>query len=350
MKMWECSYGDEPADRKLFWLLFIRKVKWILGAALIGAALGSGIYYLVNHVFSPATDYSVKGEVYVDYQVVDGYGISLTAYNAETWNTMFQSDEFINRILTSVNEQGFSVKEDLVKESILAELISDSRLLITTVTMKDSDLAVAVSHGLLNAILTFGEGEDGVKEIRVMSDPQTAVLEKRKSKIVSAAFTGAVLLAFVVACTVMLMITIDDSVYIPSSFEKRYHLTSLETITSPGLTADLSYLLKGVGKVAVISLNKQIPIEEVSEKLSSIYKGAEFIPFMNVEGPPALTDEVRNLDTCILVGRYGNHDGKQMEKTIAFLKRQDLQITGALLWGADEKLLSRYYGKKGNQA
>ncbi|HKM35131.1 MAG TPA: hypothetical protein VJY54_10370 [Lachnospiraceae bacterium] len=351
--MWECNFASEPADHKLFWLLFLRKVKWILAAALFGAVLGSGVYYLGNQVFAPPMEYQVSGEVYVDYEVVDGYGISLTCYNAETWNTMIQSDEFVDRILATVNEQGFFISKELVKESMFAELVSDSRLLITSVTMEDPDLAVAVSHGLLGAIITFGEEQDGVKEIRIMSDPQQAAFEEKENRIGSAALTGAVLLVFLSMVILLLNTAMDDSIYIPASFENRYHITSLETLSSPRLYADLSYLLKDLGKVAVLSLDEEIPIEKVVDKLFKVYEtGAKsqqkpvFVPFRNVEEHPLLTEEIRKTDTCILVAGFAKHDGKRIERTISYLNRQDCKITGGLLWGADEKLLSRYYGHK----
>lgn len=349
--MWECNFASEPADHKLIWLLFLKKVKWILAAALLGAVLGSGIYYLVNHVFAPPMEYQVSGEVYVEYEIVEGYGISLTCYNAETWNTMIQSDEFLDRIMAAVNEQGFFTSKELVKESMFVELVSDSRLLISHVTMEDPDLAVAVSHGLLRAIITFGEGQDGVKEIRIMSDPEQAAFKDKENRIISATITGAVLFVFFSVVVFLLYTAMDDSVYIPASFEKRYHIPSLETLSSPRLYADLTYLFKDLGKVAVLSMDEETPMEEVSHKLTKVYetvdgslKKPEFIPFRNVEAHPLLTEEIRKTDACILVVGFGKHDGKKVERTISYLNRQDIKIKGALLWGTDEKLLSRYYG------
>lgn len=351
--MWECNYANEPADHKLFGLLFVKKIKWILFAALIGAVLGSGVYYLINQVFAPPVEYQVKGEVYVEYVIVDGYGISLTCYNAETWNTMIQSDEFMNLIMEAVKEQGFFVSRELVKESVFAELVSDSRLLITSVTMEDPDLAVAVSHGLLQAIVTFGEKQDGVKEIRMMSDPEQASALDAENRVGYAALTGAVLFLFLSTVIVMFNIAMDDSVYIPATFEKRYHISSLETLSSPRLFADLAYLLKNSTEVAVLSVADAVPIEEVTNELVRVYEADDskkstlkFIPFKNIEANPSLVEDIRKTDACILVAGYGRHDGKKIERSLSFLNRQDISIKGALLWGADEKLLSRYYGKQ----
>lgn len=360
--MWECNFSNEPADHKLFWLLFLKKMKWVLICSFLGALFMSAIYYLHRTVFAPPDEYQVQGEVYVDYVVVEGYGISLTSYNTETWNTMVQSDEFVDRIQTSVTGQGFSINRELLKESMYVKLVSDSRLLITTVTMKDPDLAVAVSHGLLQAIITFGEGQDNVKEIRIMSNPSEAAFVVQENRIFSRALTGAILGAFLSIVVCSLYIAMDDSVYIPSSFEKRYHIPALGTLSSKSLYMDLTYLLKDLNKVAVLALCKNIPIEEVTDQLSSLYdKGSErkqmpaFTPVLDVEEHPHMTETLRKAEGVILVAGFGRHDGKRIERTIAYLKRQDCNIIGALLWEADEKLLLRYYGskkpnRKGNQS
>ncbi len=360
--MWECNFSNEPADHKLFWLLFLKKVKWVLICSFLGALLLSAIYYLHRTVFAPPVEYQVQGEVYVDYVVVEGYGISLTSYNTETWNTMVQSDEFMDRIKTSVTEQGFSISKELLKESIFVKLVSDSRVLITTVTMKDPDLAVEASHGLLQAIMTFGEGQDNVKEIRIMSDPSEAALEVQENRIFSMALTGAILGAFLSIVIVSFSIAMDDSVYIPQVFEKRYHVPALGTLASKSLYMELTYLLKDLNKVAVLALCKDIPIEDVADQLSSLYEidseGKQmpvFTPVLDVEEHPHMTETLRKAEGVILVAGFGRHDGKRIERTIAFLRRQDCNIMGALLWGADEKLLLRYYepkkpNRKGNQS
>ncbi len=351
--MWQCNFSNEPADHKLFWLLFLKKVKWVLICSFLGALFMSAIYYLHRTVFAPPVEYQVQGEVYVDYVVVEGYGISLTSYNTETWNTMVHSDEFVDRIQTSVTEQGFSINRELLKESMLVKLVSDSRVLITTVSMKDPDLAVAASHGLLQAIITFGEGQDNVKEIRIMSNPTQAALVQQENRLISRALTGAILGAFLSIVVLSFCIAMDDSVYIPSSFENRYNVPALGTLASKSLYMDMTYLLKDLNKVAVLALCKDIPIEEVADQLSSLYDiGSErkqmpvFTPVLDVEEHPHMTETLRKAEGVILVSGFGNHDGKRIEKTIAYLRRQDCNIIGALLWGADEKLLLRYYGSK----
>ncbi len=41
--------------------------------------------------------------------------------------------------------------------------------------------------------------------------------------------------------------------------------------------------------------------------------------------------------------KAGGHSGRRLEYALDFLRQQDCQVTAALLWEADEKLIHWYY-------
>ena len=44
----------------------------------------------------------------------------------------------------------------------------------------------------------------------------------------------------------------------------------------------------------------------------------------------------------MLAVKAGSHAGRMFERVLEYLEQQDCQVTAAILWDADEKLLRRY--------
>ena len=117
------------------------------------------------------------------------------------------------------------------------------------------------------------------------------------------------------------------------------------------------YLLREGGSIAVTAVSKDIPVEEVTaflqEKAAATdgktadkeVKGGVLLRACGcVEEEPKRAEELRCAKSVILVTASGRRDGKRIEKVLAFLKKQDVTVSCAFLWDADEKLIKRYYG------
>ena len=350
--MWECSYANEPVDVKLLWLFFLRKI-WIwIAAVLAGALLIGGGYFVKNVVLASEKEYQTVGEVYVDYVWEDAYGISRSNLNEEEWKALVKTDVFVDDMLEQLTVQGISLEKQFVRESVDAALISDSRIVTTTVITDTPELSAAIGCALQEALIHFGEDNSRIERIRVLTTPVETRIVVHDIRTLQASILGAVLGGLLSLAAMFLCFVLDDSIYIPAAFERRYHIPMLGTAASRDLAVNLRYLLRDCGSAAVTAVEQDIPVEKVTrilqEKLEATGgRGENKIMLCAcgcVDTEPEAAEELRRADGVILVAASGRHDGKRIEKTLAFLGKQDIKVSCALLWNADEKLIKRYYG------
>lgn len=350
--MWECSYANEPVDVKLLWLFFLRKIGIWIAAVLAGALLIGGGYFVKNVVLAPEKEYQTVGEVYVDYVWEDAYGISRSNLNEGEWKALVKTDVFVDAILEQLAVQGIALEKQFVRESVDAALVSDSRIVTTTVITDTPELSAAIGCALQDALLRFGEDNSRIERIRVLTEPVETRIVVHDIRTLQAAVLGAVLGGLFSLAAMFLCFVLDDSVYIPASFERRYHIPMLGTAASRDLAVNLHYLLRDCGSAAVTAVEQDIPVEKITkilqEKLEETGgRGENKIMLCAcgcVDTEPEAVEELRHADGVILVAASGRHDGKRIEKTLAFLSKQDIKVSCAFLWDADEKLIKRYYG------
>ena len=347
--MWECSYANEPVDVKLLWLFFLRKI-WIwISAVLAGALLLGGGYFVKNVVLVPEKEYQTVGEVYVDYVWEDAYGISRSNLNEGEWKALVKTDVFVDDILEQLAAQGIAAEKSFVRESVDASLVSDSRIVTTTVITDTPELSAAIGCALQEALLHFGEDNSRIERIRVLTEPVETRVVIHDIRTLQAAILGAVLGGLISLAAMFLCFVLDDSVYIPASFERRYKIPMLGTAASRDLAVNLRYLLRDCGNAAVTAVEQDIPVEEIVKVLQEKTggKGENRITLCAcgcVDTEPDAVEGLRRADGVVLAVASGRHDGKKIEKVLAFLSKQDIKVNCAFLWDADEKLIKRYYG------
>ncbi|MBD5496833.1 MAG: hypothetical protein HDR11_03590 [Lachnospiraceae bacterium] len=350
--MWECSYANEPVDVKLFWLFFLKKI-WIwIAAVLAGALLFGGCYFVKNVVLVPEKEYQTVGEVYVDYVWEDAYGISRSNLNEGEWKALVKTDLFVDDILEQLAAQGIAVEKSFVRESVDASLESDSRIVKTTVITDTPELSAAIGCALQAAFLHFGEDNSRIERIRVLTEPVETRIVVHDIRTLQAAILGAVLCGLIFLAAMFLYFVLDDSVYIPASFERRYKIPMLGTAASRDLTVNLRYLLRDCSNAAVTAVEQDIPVEEIAAMLQEKWEEAggrdenkiTLCACGCVDTEPDAAEGLRCADGVILVVASGRHDGKRIEKALAFLSKQDVKVSCAFLWDADEKLIKCYYG------
>lgn len=352
--MWECDFADEPVDVKLLALFFMRKIWMCVAGILAGALLAGGGYFLKNVALAPEREYQTVGEVYVDYVWEDAYGISRSNLNEEEWKALVKTDVFVEDIVEQLAVQGILLEKPFVRESVDASLVSDSRIVTTTVVTDAPELSAAIGCALQKALLHFGEDNTRIERIRVLTEPVETRIVVHDIRTLQAAILGAVLGGLLSVGALLLYFVLDDSVYLPASFERRYHIPMLGTAASKDLAANLDYLLRGCTKAAVTAVEADIPVEEIAGLLQEKAadkaeegeaKGRLLVSACGcVEAEPEKAEALRRADCVVLAVAAGRHDGKRIEKTLGFLKKQGVRVAGAFLWNADERLLKRYYG------
>jgi len=343
--MWECNFENEPVDFKLLVLRFLRKI-WILFLGiLLGILLIGGGYFFKKVVLAPEKEYQVIAEIYIDYALAEGQLVESVCFNQTTWASLVKADIFTKEIADALKQEGLVVTPKQVAESIEGTLLSDVRIVTTTVTTKDPRLSVAMSHALQNALIHFGEEQKEIAGTRIITSPEEADIVIYDIRTTRAIILGGVAGGFLVLMAMLLSVAMDDSIYIPVTFERRYHIPMLGTLDSKELAANFAHFCKGCSSVAVTAIEEDIPVDEIAERLIE-KDGIEVLGVGCVEEKPERVEELRKVDGVILAVASGRHDGKKIEKTIEFLKKQDIKICGALLWDADEGLLKQYYSLK----
>lgn len=358
--MWECNFENEPVDFKLLGLRFFRKIWIFFLSILLGALFIGGGYFLKKVVFAPEKEYKVVAETYIDYALEEGQLVESVCFNQTTWASLVKTDVFTDYIVEMLAQQGFTVTKEEVAESVDGTLLSDVRIVTTTVITKDPVLSVAMSHALQDALIRFGEEQKEIAGTRILTRPEEAGLVILDVRTLRAVILGAVIGGFLSLMAMLLYFTLDDSVYIPVTFERRYKIPMLGTPASKELFVNFIHLLKDCKAVAVTAVETDIPVEKVTEYLLESLQEAQqeredaaavpeetTLPKLYAAGcaeeNPGLVQTLREADGVILVAASGRHDGKRIEKTIGFLQKQDVAVKCALLWEADESLIKLYY-------
>ena len=160
-------------DSKAYIVQIIYRMPYLLSMAVIGAILGSGLYLIIMLISTRTTMYEIQTRFYVDFtdEIID----AKDSYNAYTWNTVLGIDDILGRMMETIGDK---YDRDVVKSMMKAEILSDVRYLLVTITGDNPDDIVIIRSALKEAIENFGQTkkefdsiyqiEEGkVKEIKV---------------------------------------------------------------------------------------------------------------------------------------------------------------------------------------
>lgn len=335
-------------DFKLLCLKMVKKAGMILTATVVGAVFCGGIFHMKATVFSPDTAYEVTGETYIDYIPEEAYGISRVYITDEVWKALVKSDAFVESMQQTLSLQGYVLSEEEITGSVEAAVVSDSRIVTTTVHASEEELAVTLSSALQKAILEFCTDRQEIAESFVMTAPREAQRKVWDLRTVTATLLGAVLgfAAAVAGC--LLSFGMDDSIYLPGTFEKRYGLPVFGTLQAEELAANGRKFTLKDRHLLVIGTAEEAAAEEAAKKLEEKLKKAgggavRFEPAGKADFTPERVEQMKEADGVVLAVSCGRRDGRQIERIINFLQKQEICIKGAVLCGADEKLVARYY-------
>lgn len=400
--IWEGSYAAEPFDFRLTMLRMMRSMGWIVLFTLLGTCLFGGGYYVKNVLLGEKARYEMTVTCKMEYttppvQSGDYY------INEMTWNTYLDSQEFLGMVEQAEPFVYMDVTADMwvgepggIAGALSAEVASDIHIPSFMVSTPDASKTETLCE-VVQEVLTgpFAESLSEVASIRVIdvSEPEPVRPDVRPKR----AFILSALLSFFFITVVFLLREIGaDSIWLPVTLRSRYGIKALGTIWSPEMRENLKHLFDNKRKIAVCTVedtpNPRIVIEilqdilqecflygqedsavqkedsvlqkkdpAVQKKDQKVPKGTQRedkedskedsqedggMEWLAVPAPilcPESAETLRGADGVLLVVQAGLHAGKPLEYVLEFLAEQDIVVTAALLWNADELLIRSYY-------
>lgn len=361
--MWEGSYASEPFDLRLTILRIMRNLGWIVLFTLMGTLVFGGGYYVKNVLFGEAVKYEMTITCKMEYtnppvQSGDYY------INDMTWNTYVDSEEFkklMEESATICQISSYNGNLDVwceceagLAEALSATVASDIHVPSFTVSTPAEGKTEVIGEAL-EEVLTgeFAERIPEVASIRVLDVSEIAAV-KPDVRPLRAVILAAVLSFFFVMVFFLLREIGADSIWLPATLRRRYGLHAVGTLNSAELVSNLKYSLQDKYSVAVCAVDADVDTKAVVDalqiKLSAEAEGKtdnklekDWIAVSAPVSDSANTVFLHGADGVLLVVKAGLHTGKPLEYMLEYFATQDVQVSAAILWDADEALIRKYY-------
>lgn len=361
--MWEGSYVSEPFDLRLTILRIIRNLGWIVLFTLVGTLIFGGGYYVKNVVLGESVKYEMTITCKMEYTnppVKSGdYYI-----NDMTWNTYVDSAEFARLLQESVTMVSSSTFlgdwstwtgcEGGLAESLSATVASDIHVPAVTVSTSEAGKTELLCKAVQEILVgSFAESLPEVASIGVL-DVSEVTPVKPDVRPLRAVILAAVLSFFFVMVFFLLRELGADSIWLPATLRRRYGLRAVGTINSPELAENLRYALKDKRSVAVCTVDAHVDAKEAVQSLQEKFSGESEDQSGNkvdkdwiaVDSPVSDSEDtvfLHGADGVLLVVKAGLHAGKSLEYILEYFAAQDICVSAAILWDADEALIRNYY-------
>ncbi len=368
-----CAYGREPLDVKLMCLLLLKRIGMILVSALAGGILVGGTYF-VTKVLPIGVTYEATTTYYVEYVTDPVTHQDYSYINGVTWDTVWvKSDAFLEQVCKEAADRareltGQELTAERLKGYLSADLPSDLRIPTTTVTTEAAELTMLLADAVEQAMIDLPKVNQEILEIRVMIHPTGATETVLDNRTWAAAILGCILGLFLAVTIWVICYFLDDSVYVPTTFEVRYQMPMLGTLDSPGLSALLLHDCEGKTNLAVLGVDEETDMTEVADRLKNSLlqakqkgvalpetnspAGVNFVPMPGLAQCPEVGQKLAQYDGVILGVQAGAHDGKRIEQLLRMLEKLEVPVTAAVLLDAEEWLQKAYYfpGYRGEKA
>jgi len=337
--MWE----KEPFDLRLTVLRLIRNLHIIIGVTLLGTLLFGGGYYVKNVLLNQSTTYETTSTYRVSY-VEEPSKSGDYAINEMTWNTYVDSKEFQDAVLGHLQEAGTSVDTELANK-IGVRLESDVHVPITVVTGATEELTLQLAQAVEKAMMQdFVKTNEQIGKIEVIT-PALEIWEVVPDvRPLRAVVLSGILSCFFAVIFLLLKEIGDNSIWLPSTLRKRYGLKVLGTVNSPDFWTNLDFVMGDRKSIAVCAVDREVDPAEIIRVLQENQK-REWIPLPAPMLCPEGSLAMREAEGVLLVVKAGKYAEKTVEYVMEYLLTQEIQVSAALLWDADEWLIRMYYGK-----
>ena len=387
------KYTDETLNLRSFYLRFLKKI-WILPiAALIGAILAGGIYYLVTVTFGPERRYEAQARFHLTYsddayiRNAEGERV-LDWYNGATWtNFIFNDHDFLLELVKKLKEEGVDISQermkvleaaggpdisnqlqaleevgvDVIKDeskiNVKGDIISNERFLLVTINETDKELVEKLTDAFIKSLESYPTyNESKAFESIVCMSKSDVYLEKADNRMGVAIVFGAILAVVLAFFAVLLLDAVDEAVYVPEDCEKRYGCPILGTVFAGNEVSDLLrgelaglYDKYAADKENLLFISSDATDDaSFSEKdLESVKKtlGSEYDNKLS-KVKAISASEIGAADGAILAVPYGKKNAAMTEHLISQLKKIECPVLGIIFTRADLKFIKRYYGIK----
>ena len=342
----------EPLNIKLL-LLYLAKRIYVLGIGILaGALIFGGGYYLKTYVFATPLYYATS-QLYLTY--TNNVKIDNIYINDYTWQTLADSDVCVEEAL---KELPSGMTPEYLRSVVKAGLESDVRLVTVTVTCENPDEAVQIANAYEKAIVKLKDRMADVTDVQVFTSATAAVKKGFDDRTLRMGLTGGLVGLAASLVALLFAFASDDSIYLPETTTLRYQIPTLLCIAKKNLDLtdwdakaakkNLDSLLEGKTKVCVTdvsakegcSVSDMQPLFEVIQKNTS-YQGV----LSATEGINQNADainELKDSDGVILLLKAAGGNAKITERALDYLKIQNVNVLGFVLYGTDSKGMQKY--------
>lgn len=346
------GYMQRSINWKKIRLLYRKKAWLIIMTAIFAAVLAAGCYRVVCALTDEGQFYRVSSDYYITFNF-DEYENSVDYYNAYTWDNILRDDPIVDEALVNLPKD---YTKDEVKASITGEMLGDYRILTVHSTHMNPERARTIAEAYVISLGCFADKIEMLDTIELWSQEDCIPVEEADLT-ANASVLGALLglVTALIICSIHYVL--DDSIYLESDFAERFDVPFMGTMTRKGsdlckqeLKDNLSYLLKEENGYHLVFAPMNIDTEKyaATEKQEILLNEIKTLN-NRIEGSLSLQGEdleiLRKSNGAVLMLPWGSKNGNIVEKTIAFLQKQDCRLVGAIVYDADDKFLKRYYGK-----
>lgn len=315
------KYADVGTDMKKLALCFLGKVWIVFLAAAVGAVAGGVIYGMSHVVPESEREYRAVSKIYLDF-AVDETGEVYQAYNGYTWNDLIATDPILDLTMLNLPE-GYTREE--VTAAAEAEILSDLRLLTITVTTHDPDRCEAIIHAMGQSLTELGDTAKEFKQIDVIqtTEAKLVVADSRLLQAVLVGLAAAIILALL---GMMFYYVLDDRIIVASDLKQ---VADVPFVGYAGAgerlngdyESNLAWLKERTGTVGVLTVTQSEAITQESWQ------------------------DLCSSEGVVVVADYGKVHAAYLTYIIEQLRVKECRLVGVAIGGADEKFLSRYYGR-----
>ena len=324
------KYGNEGMDCKKFLLLFLGKIRVVILAAIMGAVLGGGIYFLLHVVINSNREYQAESKLQLNF-AYDESGKVYEAYNGYTWNDLMSTDLIINATLSYL-------PDDYTKEEVIAatsaQILSDIRWLTITITTSSPERTAEILKATDLSLVEMGAREKEFLSIEICEETEPQMLAAGP-RLLQAAILGFLLGLITVLLALAIYYVLNDKIYVPGD---------LKSVT------DLPFVGFSYGVYAESDREKKM-LEQFQKDLECNYnylaeKHGVIATLEIVEDFQIVQQEMeklREVDGVLLVIPYGRMDRTTCNYRIEQLALQECKIVGILIRNADMRFMKWYY-------
>ncbi len=351
MEMWKVPYAKEPFDVKLNLMLLAKKWWVLLVSSILGVLLVGGPYFLKHVIYAPAREYEMVLDFKIDY-AENPAGVEYTYFNQSTWYQLLKDDVFTDKVLqylqaddraivdnTSDSDMESSLTKEDVRSFMEGTLLSDTRIVTATVRTHNPELTAAVADALEKAFYDFGKETKEIDVIHTWQKPEQATLVVRDIRLFRACMVGLVLFDFVTLLVLLCSAVLDDSIYVPYTFEKRYQIPMVGWGRKVGdaykYSAECSVLVNQYLKedILVVTMQEGIAGDAVVEELQK--HAIASCGYVELTREKEVTEKeaqkIREAKEILLVVKAANHNGRAIEDAISLCSKLGKEITAAVL-------------------